>query len=220
MEEVVIRIARSIKKIIVGLFNVFTSLGKFVYFFVTGQWARAFKEMVNVVKGVVKILDGIFGNLVRSIITFGEQIFGEAVDIGANLIKGIVQGIMNTPDMIRNALENVLPTWAVDALMTAGSFAINPVGTAAGAMSNVMNVNDFVMTPNGDVLKTAPDDFIFGTKTPGALAGGGGGGNEVTINIDAEVSDEVDMRELARRVGDEIDRSTGGRSNIGRGGGI
>lgn len=143
-----------------------------------------------------------------------------ATDIGSKIINSIAEGMKNAPDAIMDAIKNIAPDWVVNAMSSAGSAisgGIDKITTGAG---KVIDVNDFVMTPNGDVLKTAPDDFIFGTKTPGALAGGGGGGNEVTINIDAEVSDEVDMRELARRVGDEIDRSTGGRSNIGRGGGI
>jgi len=142
-----------------------------------------------------------------------------AMDIGSKIINAIASGMKNAPGAIMDAIKSIAPDWVIDVLGKAGSAISGGISTVTDAAGNVINVNDFVMTPNGDVLKTAPDDFIFGTKTPGALAGGGGG-NEVTINIDAEVSDEIDMRDLARRVGDEIDRSTGGRSNIGRGGGI
>lgn len=34
-------------------------------------------------------------------------------------------------------------------------------------------VNDAIITPSGNVISTAPDDYLIATKTPGALAGGG-----------------------------------------------
>lgn len=44
-----------------------------------------------------------------------------------------------------------------------------------GGDGNVTNVNDAIITPRGDVIKTDPADFLIATKTPGDLANGGGG---------------------------------------------
>jgi phage-related minor tail protein len=58
------------------------------------------------------------------------------------------------------------------------SGTVNLAKGAAGAVSSVVNVHDAVITPGGQVIKTDPSDYLFATKTPGSMGGGG-----VTINL-------------------------------------
>ena len=51
----------------------------------------------------------------------------------------------------------------------------------AGFTDLFTGVDDAVITPKGDVIKTNPKDFIMATQNPGELAGGGG--NNITINL-------------------------------------
>jgi hypothetical protein len=44
--------------------------------------------------------------------------------------------------------------------------------TPAHKLSDVVNVDDAIITPQGKVIKTAPDDFIIATKDPGSMDGG------------------------------------------------
>lgn len=46
------------------------------------------------------------------------------------------------------------------------------------SIGQTLSVNDAVITPRGDVIKTDPRDYLIATKNPAALAGGG-----VTVNI-------------------------------------
>lgn len=45
-----------------------------------------------------------------------------------------------------------------------------------------IGVNDAIITPQGDVIKTDPSDYLIATKTPGALAGASSGGITVNVN--------------------------------------
>jgi hypothetical protein len=47
--------------------------------------------------------------------------------------------------------------------------------------SSITHVQDAIITPGGQVIQTDVADYLFATKNPGALAGGGGG--SITINI-------------------------------------
>lgn len=53
------------------------------------------------------------------------------------------------------------------------------------------NVNDAVITKDGQVIKTSPQDYIFATKRPQAMAGG-----NYTININANVRNDNDIQKI------------------------
>lgn len=53
-------------------------------------------------------------------------------------------------------------------------------------------VNDAVITKNGQVIKTSPQDYIFATKQPQALATSG----NYTININATVRNDNDIQKI------------------------
>ena len=206
------------------IWNVLKKLGRFI----TNSISWLVKAAVKVGEAIFnKIADTVGGlpqkiwNTLKSVAKKMKSALGTigsaALDIGSKIIDSIAQGMKNAPDAIMNAIKSIAPDWVVDVLGKAGSAIKGGIQSVTDAAGNVVNVNDFVMTPNGDVLKTAPDDYIFGTKTPGALAGGGGG-DQITINVDAEVSDDIDIRQLADEIEGRLDRRTGGRSNMGRGG--
>jgi len=68
-------------------------------------------------------------------------------------------------------------------------------------MKGYRQATDFVITPQGSLIKTSPDDYLFGTKEPGGM--GGGATYNVTMNIRAE---GVDVDELKDRIGEEFVR--------------
>ena len=65
------------------------------------------------------------------------------------------------------------------------------------------NVDDGVITKEGKVIKTNPEDYIFATKHPENLAKAGGNGN-IVINV-GSVRDDRDINEI-RRVVDRLVR--------------
>lgn len=54
------------------------------------------------------------------------------------------------------------------------------VGTIDKAVGKYIGVDDAVITPKGDVIKTNPRDYLIATQNPASLAGGGGNVN-ITI---------------------------------------
>lgn len=59
------------------------------------------------------------------------------------------------------------------------------------AALNYIKVNDAVITKDGQVIKTSPQDYIFATKKPQAMAGG-----NYTININANVRNDNDIQKI------------------------
>ena len=43
------------------------------------------------------------------------------------------------------------------------------------------SVNDAIISPNGNIITTAPDDYLIATKTPGSL--GNSNGTNITVNV-------------------------------------
>lgn len=74
---------------------------------------------------------------------------------------------------------------------------------------DLFSVQDAIITPKGDVVQTAPEDYIIATKTPEKLAGAGG----VTINISGTFMDD---RAAAGRLASEIMRQLGRQQRIDR----
>lgn len=71
------------------------------------------------------------------------------------------------------------------------------------------DVNDAVITPQGQVIKTAPQDYIFATKNPKM-------GGEVNININNPVvRKDQDIKEIANEVSKVMRRQLGGRISAG-----
>ncbi|WP_101504196.1 hypothetical protein [Brachyspira pilosicoli] len=58
-------------------------------------------------------------------------------------------------------------------------------------------VNDAIITKTGQIVKTDPQDYIFAMKQPQKLASAyGAGGGTYTININANVRNDNDIRQI------------------------
>lgn len=68
--------------------------------------------------------------------------------------------------------------------------------TVSSAVGKVFNVNDAVISPTGQVVSTAPDDWLIATKNPGSLGGGG-----LTINMNGGTYLDTSV---AEQIGDMI----------------
>lgn len=70
-------------------------------------------------------------------------------------------------------------------------------------LGNLFNVDDAVISPNGNIISTHPEDYLIATKNPGALAAqvsGAGGGMTINITGNTFMSDE----DAAETIGDMI----------------
>lgn len=59
------------------------------------------------------------------------------------------------------------------------------------------DIDDGIITPNNQVIKTNPKDYIIAMKQPQQLASvSGAGGGTYTININANVRNDNDIRQI------------------------
>ncbi|MEA3432410.1 MAG: hypothetical protein U9R01_07060, partial [candidate division WOR-3 bacterium] len=84
-------------------------------------------------------------------------------------------------------------------------------GVGSGIVSWLNPFDDFVITKTGQIIRTNPNDFIIGTKTPHALGGSTNVKNienNITINV-AGVIDDAMVQEIAYKIKEEVNRAVG-----------
>lgn len=69
-------------------------------------------------------------------------------------------------------------------------------GTAQYPEVRADNINDGVITKEGKIIKTDPQDYIFAMKQPQRLASSASGGGTYTININANVRHDNDVKQI------------------------
>lgn len=136
----------------------------------------------------ILILIGLFGFLAYYVITHwtaikdGISVVWDAIKSVTkstiDYIVGIFTSMFNTVMSIINRIISAASS-VVSVVSRVGGAIMNPIGTAVNFATSVLHVNDAVITPSGQVIQTAAEDYLFATKNPGALAGGGG----VVVNI-------------------------------------
>lgn len=133
----------------------------------------AFSLLANIFSMAVKIADFFVGSFKKAI-----QALGDAFDWVAQKIQSVI-----------NFFEEL---WN-----KATRFGGSAVKAVSSAITKVFNVNDAVVTPGGNVIKTSPQDYIFATKDPASLAGGGG----LVVNI---YNSNLLSNEAGDMLGDQI----------------
>ena len=82
------------------------------------------------------------------------------------------------------------------------------VATVNRAQASVKAINDGVISPNGRVVSTSPEDYLIATKNPGALAetiaSSKSGGKTQIININFEGAHFLGKADVAREIGKAI----------------
>lgn len=191
-----------------ALTRVFEGAVKVIRHLIRGEWREAADFLYSAMKEAIDATIQTFrdmGSRVLDILSgLASDSFDEAKNLGSRIIDGIRTALENNKEIIRNAIQAMLPPGInLEMLERGGSAAIS------GAQGLASRVNDFVID-DGRILKTHPNDVIMGTKNPDSL--GGGGGDDIDIRIDnPTVSDDRDIDKIVREVERVLDRRSGGR---------
>ena len=114
---------------------------------------------------------------VRGIMDIATTIKDMVIGAFNSIVDAIVEIASSIASMIKSAIRSLLP------------------GRGGGGGGG--DVSDFIITSNGSVLRTAPDDVIMGMKKNKLGAGGGMGSNvNITVNVHALDAASIDSRTL------------------------
>jgi hypothetical protein len=180
--------------LIVGTFNFGVWLGEKIADIVIGTF--------NIGKWLGKnIADFIVGKIdaVKDMWSwFTQNLFGDdKIDINTQVwgfIKGLFKGGINVGTTVWNWFK--------------GLFKGSLLGGDNGSTSSM---EDGIITPNGDMIRTSPNDYLIATKTPSSLFGGSGGSGSSNINV--TINGGLITEDVARDIGRMIQRelNLGGR---------
>lgn len=186
-------LADNLLKFMVGVFDFGIWIKESIFDFIIGafnlgKWLS--KNFVNFVTGTIDAVKDIWKWITSS--AFGTGV----IDIVSNVweyVKSFFKGSINVGSTVWNWFKSLFK----------GSMSF---GGFFGGKSK--SVNDAIVTPNGDVIRTNPNDFLIATKNPGAL-GNGGGSSNINVTINGGLITEEVARDIGRMLQREL--NLGGR---------
>lgn len=129
---------------------------------------------------------GLIGLALPAIIA-GFTLLVNPITIAIGLVSALAGWFVylwNNVDKVRESLENLINTIKRYVSTAAGSFANglnNALGGSVGAGAQLngsalgggsLSVQDAIISPDGRIITTSPEDYLIATKDPGSLTGG------------------------------------------------
>jgi phage-related protein len=148
------------------------------------------------------ILNGISSAIsaVAKVITpIWQTLWGGVKSYFTDIWDGITGAIKSAVDFVAeqiNRLSKLLAPVSKTA-SSIGSAIMSGFKSVVSTGKSALGVNDAIISPNGNVITTHPDDYLIATKNPYSLAGGGG----ITINISGNT---LLSENVATEIGDMI----------------
>lgn len=160
--------------------------------------------IVQFVEAIIPLLPQLT-ELAVLIVTIGADLLIKLAPIMLKIIEAFVKfspvletvigWVIQLVDWIGQLIDFV--TDLAEALAKIGIGALNEVAGFVGGLfgGNIENVNDFILRPDGTLIKTDPQDTIIGFKNPDQSFGGGNG-----ISIHIENIYGMDPDDIAREL--------------------
>lgn len=114
-------------------------------------------------------------------------------DVLVGSIQGVIDKIKSLISFVKELISNLKEIGIGGAMKKIGSKVAGLFG--GGSQS----VNDAIISPNGNIITTHPDDYIMAMKDPSLLAQGSGG---ITINITG--NSFMGKENIAEQIGNDI----------------
>lgn len=156
--------------------------------------------LYGAVLGLITVLGGLSIILIR-VLEAATELINFVADYFLDIWNNLTDAIAGTVGWVDALVDSLLRAVALMAQLGSklpkfgGASTI--ISTLASPLSRLLNVNDAVISPKGDIITTHPDDYLIATKNPGSLGGG------LTINISGNTFLDEDA---AERMGDLIMR--------------
>ena len=150
----------------------------------------------------------IWGEIIQPAFNFlinvGSWIWEQIIQPAFNFLSNVGETIWT--DILKPAFE-----WLSDVGTKIWEILKSPFNWLANKIRNLKifgggstSVQDAIIKPSGEIIKTSPNDYIFTTKTPEKMMSGGT--NNITLNMNASVRNDSDIKKIATEVSKLIER--------------
>lgn len=173
-----------------GLWNILTSLLELDF---KGVW----EGLKQVFTGLWEIMKGIFLLAWEKLKTVVIGSFGIFKTIGTFIFDSMTTILTTSFSVLKS-----IGKWILNSVKSFFSF-----GGGGGSSGTTTSVNDAIITPNGNVIRTNPSDYLIATKTPGSL--GGSGSKDIIVNINGGLITEDVARQIGKIIKREINYGGG-----------
>lgn len=175
-----------------------SQIGSWIYIYIV---APLIKFLSMIMTEILKINNIVFSwinqYIIRPIVNFFSRIMSVVVGLNKSIESWVKKYLI---DPIISLFKKI-----ADAIKSAWNAAKSLV---SGEKSKSSSVDDAIITPKGEVITTNPRDYLIATKNPKGLFGSGGttiSNMNVSITVQ-ELNNDLQLREIARRVSEQIQR--------------
>ncbi len=120
------------------------------------------------------------------------KVAGFFIDSVVGSIQAVIDKIKSLIAFVKDLIANLKEIGIGGAIKSIG-------GKIKGLFGGGQSVDDAIISPNGNVITTHPDDYIMAMKDPSLLAGGAGG-----INITITGNSFMGRENIAEQIGNDI----------------
>ncbi len=170
---------------IVTILNAFLPGWQAILTAIGTAWKEAWSTMSSYLVSIWETIKDTIGGAIDYIIDKINALIAKAADIAGKVLSPIQKAV----GAVGGAASSV------------GSSISSAVSSVVSAGAKVTNVHDAVITPSGQVIHTDPADYLFATKTPGNMGGGG-------VNVFIQGGYYLDQN-AARQIADLVAKSIG-----------
>lgn len=205
-----------LKTIFDGISNVFNGLWNTVKSLLSLDFAGVMDGLKQILTGLWQIIKGNFLLAWEALKTIFTKSWEGLKIILIGLWEALKKVFTTSWEVLKdigswifNSLKDVFSS-SFNALKGIGSWIWDKVTSffSFGGGGGSSRVNDAMITPTGDLIRTNPSDYLIATKNPGSM-GTGGGSKQVTVNINGGMITEDVARDIGRILQREINYGGG-----------
>jgi hypothetical protein len=203
-----------------GTKTAFNALGTFFTETIPGWWGaivegakQAFNNVKSFVRSVfssaIDVLKTIFVTPFKEIFDNLKSAFKTSIDGIEGFFDGIGDKVTWLIGKVGDLLKTLNELPGVSTISSSVSSIISGVRSAIPSLSEGASANDALIT-NGKFHRLSPNDDFLAAKNLGGVGASGPASLEVNVNVD-NVSNDVDMREMAREIERRVESTIDGR---------
>ncbi|MBW6469608.1 MAG: hypothetical protein K0A90_00120 [Methanosarcinaceae archaeon] len=188
------------------------SLNKFIIFLIE-KWVNFTNRLGAVLVDVVNFLGAIWNGFLDMLTKSWEGLksLGTWIyDSITSILETSWEGLKSLGTWIYDTFKSIFIS-SMSVLSNIGNWISDKIksliGFGGGGGSS--KVNDAIITPNGDIIRTNPADYIIATKNPGALGGGSGGPANITVTINGGLITDDVARDIGKVILREVNMGGG-----------